>query len=463
MERTFRSFCIAGTHSGVGKTTITLGLLAALRGRGLKVQPFKCGPDYIDAGHHTMAAGRTSRNLDTWMMGEEAVRSSFARASHNADAAVVEGVMGLFDGASSQSEEGSTAHVCRLLNMPVILVVDARAMARSIAALVHGFTSFDAELRVVGVIANRVGSESHAAILRDSLESAGLPPLLGALPKADNWAMDERHLGLVTAAESGDRQAWFHALAEGIEKHVDLDRLLAQSTANHPMTNDAPQAQMTNDQFPRMGIACDEAFQFYYEDNLDRLRQHGVDIVPFSPLHDSALPPGLAGLYIGGGYPELHGERLSANHAMRNAVRAFADNGNPIYAECGGLMYLCEVLRDQRGREWAMCGVLPACTRMESRLRRLGYVEAETLHDGMFGPRGTRIRGHEFHWSHLLSMEDDVAPAFSTRSARDSACSQTGLKRGNVWASYVHVHLASNPEAARMWAATLRTVNEVSA
>ncbi len=459
-SRGFHALCVAGTHSGVGKTTLTLGLLAALRRRGLCVQPFKCGPDYIDPGHHTLAAGRPSRNLDTWIMGADAVQRAYARACMKADAAVVEGVMGLFDGASSSDDEGSTAHVCRLLAVPVILVVQAKAMARSIAALVHGFAAFAPEVRVAGVIANQVGSEGHASILRESLDAAGLPPLLGAVPACADWTLAERHLGLVTAAEGGDRAEWFARLADGIEQHVDIDRLLACCAANaapdatfakEPEVEPAPHAPSL-----RLGVARDEAFQFYYEDNLDMLRARGVELVPFSPLQDRALPAGLAGLYLGGGYPELHAAQLADNRGMRASILDFAESGKPVYAECGGFMYLCASLADVDGREWEMCGVFPVRTRMETRLRRLGYVEAETLADGLFGERGTRIRGHEFHWSHVESGSADAA-VFRAHPARsDEAGAETGLRRGRVWASYLHLHFASNPSALEAWVRVLR-------
>lgn len=447
------AFCIAGTHSGVGKTTITLGVLAALRRRGLKVQPFKCGPDYIDPGHHTLAAGRISRNLDTWMMGLETVQCSFARAVQDADVAVAEGVMGLFDSASSTEITGSTAHVSMLLNIPIILVVDAKAMARSVAALVHGFSSFEPNLHIAGVIANKVGSKRHGVILKEALEAAGLPPLLGCIPSSNKWHSEERHLGLVTARESGHTKEWFDALADGIESYVNIDKILLLCNTIKP-----PATKKTTIYKPaiRLGIASDEAFQFYYEDNLDILRACGVELVEFSPIHDEVLPQNLSGLYIGGGYPELYAEKLSSNISIRKSIKTFADNGGHIYAECGGLMYLCKSLCDQNNKVWDMCNVLSAETIMEKRRRRLGYVEATVILEGLFGEPGTTIRGHEFHWSDVKSVNYSITPFLNAKFTRDNKTMSRGLHYKNVWASYIHLHFGSTPSAVLAWVKQLK-------
>lgn len=448
MNNKYHAFCVAGTHSGVGKTTITLGLMAALKKRGHRVQPFKCGPDYIDAGHHRLVAGIPSRNLDTWMMGVDGVKLSFGRAVYGADTAVVEGVMGLFDGASSSTLEGSTAHICAILDIPVILVVNARAMARSIAALVHGFTTFQDGIKIAGVIANNVCSDHHAEILREALESAGLPPLLGTMPHTGEWNMPERHLGLVPETESGNSTAWLKSVTEGIEKNVDIMTLLGLTTGKKP--EGFKTVPGTTRASVRIGIARDKAFHFYYEDNLDMLCDFGAELVPFSPLNDTALPSGLDGLYIGGGFPEMFAKQLSANTSMLYSIRNFAENDGHIYAECGGLMYLCEGLTDLDGTRHAMCGILPAETIMESRLNRLGYIEAETLSDGLFGPSGTSIRGHEFHWSSMQTRTDPI-PVFSVKLTRETAARKTGMCYRNTLASYIHLHFASNPDACRNW------------
>ena len=455
----YAACCIAATHSGAGKTTLTLGLLAALRRRGLRTQPFKCGPDYIDPGHHRRACGVISRNLDTWMMGEAGVRASYARAAATADVSVMEGVMGLFDGATPDRLDGSSAHVCKLLDIPVILTVDARAMARSIAPLVKGFAEFESGVRIVGVIANHVSTDSHAAILREALQAAQLPPLLGTLPRRPEWQIPERHLGLVAETESSGDASWFAALADGIEQHIDIDALLAACRTSRPARPDT--APTTPTQSPvRLGIARDAAFHFYYQDNLEMLQAAGIELVPFSPLTDPLLPADLDGLYIGGGFPEMFAETLSNNTTMRADIHAFARQGGSIYAECGGLMYLCEKLVDQDERTWAMCDVLPASTRMGGRRCRLGYATATTLQTGIFGPAGTALRGHEFHWSALTEDRRRHDPLFEVASARHTRHDRVGLQQDNVWASYLHVHFASNPAIPQAWGHALRQHRE---
>lgn len=445
-QRQIPAFCIAGTHSGAGKTTVALGLLAALSRRYGKVQPFKCGPDFIDAGHHEQACGVPSRNLDTWMMGDEAVKTSFRRASAAADAVVVEEVMGLFDGARPDSLAGSTAYVCQILDLPVFLVVDAKAMARSIAALVQGFSSFEQGVGVAGVIANNVGSEKHTELLRKALSAADLPPLLGALPRSSEWETEERHLGLIAGPESDRDSAWFERLADGMEKHLDL-RLLPRRPQAEPLQKACPFMAGGVERRVRLGIARDAAFHFYYEDNLDLLREAGAELVPFSPLEDDRLPNDLDGLYIGGGFPEMFAGQLAANASLRNAIRDFADAGGQIYAECGGYMYLGQALIVREGRRWKMCGALSHTSQMRGRLQRLGYVELKTRAEGIFGPAGTVVRGHEFHWSSILEQASDVTSLYTGCFARTPGETQTfGVRYKNTCASYVHLHFGSNPD-----------------
>lgn len=460
VEKTSYNLCIAGTHSGAGKTTITLGLLAALKKRGLQVQPFKCGPDYIDPGHHKSACGTASRNLDAWMMGEAAVEKTFYRGMRNSDATVTEGVMGLYDGASATDLTGSTAHICKLLNIAVVLVVDARSMARSIAAVVKGFTEFEKGVNVVAVVANRVGSENHTRLLTEALEAAGQPPLAGAIPKNDELYTPERHLGLIAETESERSITWFDDLADLMEKHVDVPALLEICQQKRPMPYVWGGCVRSNTvagnsgEKVRVGIARDKAFHFYYEDNLDVMRECGAELVSFSPLEGKALPEGIDGLYLGGGFPESFAKELSENGSMRQAIREFAERGGHIYAECGGFMYLCERLTDTDGNMHEMCGVLPAETQMENRLHRLGYVEATTLQDGLFGAAGTKLRGHEFHWS-SSRVTGEAKPVFEVRFTRGNKTGKIGLCRKNVWGSYAHLHFASNPEACRSWLAAM--------
>ncbi len=459
------SFCVAGTHSGAGKTTLTLGLLAAFKKRGYKVQPFKCGPDYLDPGHHQAACGTLSRNLDTWMMGKVAVLKSFSRALVDQEVAVVEGVMGLFDGASATTLSGSTAEVALLLKLPVILVVDARSIARSIAALVKGFVDFEPELNIVGIVANNIGSERHREILEQALAAAQLPPLVGALPRGVVPSLKERHLGLVTADQERD-SAIYQRLGEMVEDYLDLDLLIRKCCFPFPkisvksdgekFLSQPVSARTVRADNVRVGIAKDRAFHFYYADNLDFLRQAGIELVEFSPLAETGLPENLQGLYLGGGYPELYAEELSANLQMRQAIANFAEKGGAIYAECGGLMYLSQKLIDQEENEWAMAGVLPLSTRMEKRRHRLGYVEVESACDGLFGKIGTAWRGHEFHWS-----SPDIEPSFSKAPLRYRRPSETvwlaaGYSQGRVLGTYIHAHFACNKELAANWAAFLR-------
>ena len=396
-----KGLVIAGTHSGAGKTTLTLGLLAALRRRGLAVQPFKVGPDFIDPGHHSRAAGRPSYNLDGWMLPREENLRIFRRHADDADLAVVEGVMGLFDGYDGATEAGSTAQMAKWLGLPVILLVDARSMARSAAALVHGFATFDPDLTLAGVVFNRVGSATHLDYLRQALESVpGGVRCFGGLPRETELAIPERHLGLVTTEDHPLEGAYLEGLADLVERHLDLDGLLAALAPAPLEPIPAPSASPAS--VVRLGVARDQAFCFYYPDNLEWLENFGAEIVPFSPLADEDLPPDLHGLYLGGGYPELGAPQLSANQAMRRIIRERAAAGLPIYAECGGLMYLGQEISDLEGKRYPMAGVLPMSVRMLPRLKSLGYREVTLTGDGLLGPAGTRIRGHEFHYSEIV-------------------------------------------------------------
>lgn len=451
----FFQMCIAGTHSGVGKTTLTLGILASLKRRGYTVQPFKCGPDYIDPGHHTRASSRRSHNLDTWMMGKNAVVDLYAKNCRLVDGAVVEGVMGLFDGASPTSLVGSSAEVVKYLGIPVILVVNARSMARSIAAMVKGFATFEPGVNIAGVIANQVGSKKHVTILEKALEAAKLPPLLGALPKDLNWSIPERHLGLVTGYEHKETAAWYERLADAVDAHLDVEKLLELCQTSRPGRQPAGKTVIPSHTV-RVAIARDAAFHFYYQDNLDRLVAAGIELIPFSPLEDQCLPENIAAIYIGGGFPEMFARELEANDSLKDAIVTFAEGDGVVYAECGGFMYLCQSLVDQQGRRRKMCGLIPKTTVMESRLQRLGYVEAKTTSPGLFGPAGTLYRGHEFHWS---SMDEDgdgaLKAAVEIKKPGDLSARPEGIRLQNVWGTYVHAHFASNPEIAANWVSFL--------
>jgi cobyrinic acid a,c-diamide synthase len=457
-----RGLVIAGPHSGVGKTTITLGLIAAFGRRGLKVQPFKVGPDFIDPGHHTQAAGVTSRNLDGWMLTREANQAIFRRHAPQGGLALVEGVMGLFDGYDGASEAGSTAQMAKWLGLPVLLVVDARAMARSAGALVHGFAAFDPDLVLAGVVFNRIGSAVHLHYLEQALEIRKDAICLGGIPRDQELAIPERHLGLTTAEEHPLTRHYLERLADLMERSLDLDGLwkrlpiVNQRAGSETVAGEAPAGELAA-HFPggprgpkiRMGVARDEAFCFYYPENLEWLEHFGAEIVSFSPLHDHHLPAGLQGMYLGGGYPEVFAARLAENRNILQSIRHQAQAGMPIYAECGGLMFLSEGIQDLEGKSYAMAGVLPFRVRMLPRLRALGYREITLAAQGLLGPAGTRARGHEFHYSEIISEPDGLSRLYRLTDRNGEVSRLEGYTRNNVLASYVHLHFGSNPEAAR--------------
>lgn len=422
---------VAAPATGSGKTTVVCAVAAALRARGVDVRLFKAGPDYLDPTWHAKVTGRPSRNLDGWMTGPEGVRASFARGAAGGDLALVEGVMGLFDGWSPTALDGSGAELAVLLGAPVLLVVDASGMARTAAAVVRGLATFHPDVRVAGVIFNRVGGPGHTDLLRAAMAPLPEVVVLGGLPARPDLAVPERHLGLV-AADLAARPGHVEALAAWAAEWLDLDRLVALAAGGAATPGPAPGAPAGA---VRIGIARDAAFSFYYPDNLELLEAAGATLVPFSPLADTA-PPAVDGLYLGGGYPEEHAAALAANAEMRAAIRAFS---GPIYAECGGLMYLGEALDTH-----PMCGVLPLTTRMTPRLQSFGYREVVTTAPTCFGPAGTRWRGHEFHHSELA--ETRLQPVFHTTGWGRAGVE--GWAHGNVLGTYVHAHFGSNPGMA---------------
>lgn len=449
---------IAGTTSGAGKTTVASGLMAAFRARGLTVQGAKVGPDFIDPGYHALATGRPARNLDAFLSGPELISPLLAHAiGHRepADLAIVEGVMGLFDGASGRGELASTAHVAKLTRSPVVLVVDAAAMARSVAALVLGYRNYDLAVDVAGVILNRVGSEAHADLLREALEPIGVP-VLGALVRDERLVAPSRHLGLVPVAERDARaRETLAVLAARIAEQIDLEALERLARAAPPHSGQAwdPVAAIAGianggglaavpdppARAPRIAVAAGAAFSFRYSENLELLQAAGAELVPLDPLHDATLPEACDGLYLGGGFPEEHGAALAENQPLRAAVAAHAAAGRPIVAECGGLLYL--------GRELdghAMCGVLDGVGRLGKRLS-LGYREATAGADSPLWRAGDEVRGHEFHYS--TSTPEASDPAAWTLRARGRERPE-GIAGPSVHASYLHTHWAAYPQAA---------------
>jgi cobyrinic acid a,c-diamide synthase len=443
--KTPRLVVIAGVASGVGKTTVTLGLLEAFRRRGLTVQGFKVGPDFIDPGLHEVVTGRGSYNLDGWMCGRDHVLATVARQAVDVDLAIVEGVMGCFDGLDATSDDGSTAQVAKWLGAPVILVIDVQAQARSAAAVVLGFERFDPEMKLAAVIANRVGGDAHARGIREAVSARCRARVVGAIAHDPQVTLAERHLGLVTAEEGGltdDKRA---RLADLVERGVDLDGLLELAAPLHALT-DGTALGTPSSPSVRIGVAHDAAFCFYYRDNLALLKAAGAELVYWSPLTDTTLPA-VDGLYLGGGYPELHASALGGNNTIRDAVRMFADAGGPIYAECGGLMYLAKGLEDLDGTTYPMVGLLPATARMRPRRLSLSYTEVTLQANSPLGPAGTVARGHEFHYSSLDPVQASVPRVYRLRRRRGEE-REEGYLIGNALLSYVHLHFASNPRIA---------------
>lgn len=456
-------FLIAGTASGVGKTTVTLAITAAALRRGLTVQPFKGGPDYLDAGHQTRIAGRASRNLDTWMLSQEANRDIVRRAAPGADVLIVEGMMGLFDGKDGASGTGSSAEIASLLELPILLVVDASKSARSIAAVVLGFETFDPALPLAGVILNRAASDRHFRMLEAAILSRCHTPVLGWLPRDASITIPERHLGLQTAGEqpASELDAQLDTLASLAERHLELDRIFTLWCGLD--LAEPPRPAIHSGIRMRIGVARDAAFSFYYEDNLDLLRELGAETVSFSPLMDRCLPPSLDAIYLGGGYPELHAQQLSSNTSMLHAVREFAASGRPVYAECGGMMYLTRSLIDKEGNQHDMAGVFPFAIEMTSKLVRFGYVTVEFALDCLLGPAGTTIRGHSFHHSRILGAPATPCSYLVEYSLSGKSESEGfGLPGTNVLASYIHLHFRANPAVAQNLLAAVLTLSSSS-
>ncbi|MNB75702.1 Cobyrinic acid A,C-diamide synthase [compost metagenome] len=518
---------IAGTGSGVGKTTVTIGLMAALRRRGLQVQGFKCGPDYIDPTYHTAVTGRESRNLDTWMLPLETNREIFLRASRDADISVIEGVMGLYDGKDPLSNTGSTAELAALLASPVILVVNVQSLARSAAAVVMGYQKLDESIRIAGVIVNKCGSSRHYEIVKTAIERECGIPVVGWLRRESVPGIPERHLGLIPAIERGELSGLFSGTADLVEAGVDLDALLAiaeeapelewprqrlfgdpagatlepvpaASSGDAGVMGTGDTANGTNVSWltasasgsslaeaslalqpdgvgapsresdtcivsgagacvrPVIAVAKDAAFHFYYKENLELLEQFGAKLLLFSPLAGDDLPEEADGLYLGGGFPEEYAASLAANAALKRTLHTRVQGGMPLFAECGGYMFLSRSIMDRAGTLHDMAGLIPVDIAMQDRPAALGYREAKATGDCLLLNAGETIRGHEFHYSRVVSdmsgmtelkgMPEPYPFAFETTGSRGTG--HEGYRSGNVLAGYTHVHFASNPAAA---------------
>lgn len=450
---------IAGAQSGVGKTTIATGLMAALTKKGYRVQGFKVGPDFIDPSYHTAATGNISRNLDGWMFPAGTIRELFVRAAGAADIAVIEGVMGLYDGCDGTREVGSTAQVAKILGAPVILVIDARGMSRSAAAMALGYVNFDPRVKIGGFIFNNVGSEGHYRLLKEAVEGKIGLPALGYLTKNRDLKMPERHLGLVPTAERGSLRSYLESLADLVTAGLDLERILEISRSASNMQAVSPKIfpVKPREKTVRIAVARDRAFNFYYQDSLELLEARGAELVYFSPVADRRLPEAIHGLYIGGGFPEMFLEELAGNEAMKESLKRAARAGMPLYAECGGLMYLTEAIVDFEGKAYPMVGFIPGKARMQKKLEALGYRTGEVQVDNILAKKGDKVRGHEFHWSRLTGLPEDLPAAYKLSGGKGRDGRPEGFViQGNMLASYLHLHFAAHPRLARSFVASCR-------
>ena len=443
---------IAAPSSGHGKTTATLALISLMKNAGYTVATFKCGPDYLDPTWHEMCSGMPCYNLDTWMMGYDEIKQLFVEKTQDADIALIEGVMGFYDGAYPRKDDGSTASVAKLLDAPVALVVNVRGMARSCAALVHGFATFDSAVRLTGVLCNGIGSDKHRKLLEDVL---GKKLFLGGLVRTQEDTIPSRHLGLYPASEVRTHRSW----EKLFQTPPDTEQILNMASCQKHLDKKVHHRVLSKDTHRivgkplcRIGIAKDKAFFFLYQQHLDMLEEYGAQLVFFSPLEDKHLPD-VQGLYIPGGYPELHSKKLSANTSMLDDIRCFAHE-HPIYAECGGLMYMMEKIETVVGEHYPMVGILEGKALMKKTRQALGYVEVETQKATLLGSEGTRFRGHQFRYFHVETSCD--TDAYRARRPRGEQAFREGFTKGNVLASYIHAHWASNPSIARSFVMACR-------
>lgn len=428
---------ISGTASGSGKTTVTLGLMAAFKQRGLRVQPYKCGPDFIDPGLHELVTGVKSRNLDLWMTGEEHTRKCFHTNLINADLGIIEGVMGMFDGGISSSGELS-----KRLAITNILVLDVRSMADSAAAIVKGFETYSEGADIKGVILNNIASERHLQLVTDAIQANCKAEILGFLPRNLDFSIPSRHLGLLTGDEAPISAEKIALLAETIAAHIDLDRLLELCSTFSADKHDTPPTPKTTAPC-RIAVARDRAFCFYYEDNFDILRDRGAELVFFSPLNDKKLPENIHGIYLGGGYPELYAKQLSTNTEMLHAIRSWIENDRAVYAECGGFMYLTQGIVDHDSQQHQLVGAFPVVAAMQTKRASLGYREVTTNARSCFGPAKTVLRGHEFHYSNIAEMDSSIPRIYQVNNG-----TLEGYNYRRVLGGYLHLHFGYSPEVA---------------
>ena len=440
MKNNLPRIIIAATQSGSGKTTITAGLLAALKNRGLNVQPYKIGPDYIDTGWHALACGKISHNLDSWLVGKDKLNEIFIQTAFRADISIIEGVMGLYDGGKGGIS--STAEISKLLNAPVVLVIDAKSMGTSAAAIALGFREFDKSVKLAGVILNRIGSDSHKKMIVDALNSLGIK-CFGAIKRNDEFFLPERHLGLVPTTENNSIDI-INKICAAVEEQIDIDALISLANNSTPIEITPKSSKLTANSL-KIAVARDEAFNFYYESSLNELERRGAEIIYFSPLNDETLPQNIGGLIIGGGFPEMFAAKLQQNKNLRADINRMAEIGLPIFAECGGFMYLMKNLIDFDGKSFEMCGVIDGVATMTNKLQIVGYVEAEILSECIIGKICDKIRAHEFHFSTAATSDEKI---FKCRRMRTGKEYFAGVCKKNLVASYLHINFAGNPSAA---------------
>ncbi|WP_173917247.1 cobyrinate a,c-diamide synthase [Halobacillus sp. Marseille-Q1614] len=438
---TSRRLVLAGVSSGVGKTSITIGLMAAFMKKGFTVQGFKCGPDYIDPSYHTAVTNRPSRNLDSWMLPKEVVKEVYVKGSEGADISIIEGVMGFYDGKSPTSNQGSTAELSVVLDAPTFLIVDCSAMARSAAAIVKGFQVLDPEVNIAGVIANKVGSKGHYELIKEAVEQECGIPVCGYLLKNKNIEMPERHLGLVPSIERGELDEQLAQLGDAVAETIDVERIY-QISKRPPLNAEPSLFQRKASIDVKVAVARDEAFNFYYPENLELIEAYGAEILYFSPVKGEVLPSEADGLYLGGGFPEQFAEKLAENNEVKHSIAERIEKGMPVLAECGGLMYLSESITTIDGNTYPMAGVLKGKTEMQAKLAALGYREISGLENNYLFNDGMEVRGHEFHYS---TFKPAVELPGAYRVSSRFGTGEEGFLYKNVIAGYTHIHFASNP------------------
>lgn len=442
-----RRLVIAGTGSGVGKTTLTIGLMSAFKKKGLIVQGFKCGPDYIDPTYHTAVTGRPSRNLDSWMLNHELVKEIAVRGFEGADISIIEGVMGFYDGKNPTSNDGTTAEISVITKSPVVLVVNCASMARSAAAIVKGFQTFSEDVNIVGVIANRVGSEGHYQLVKAAVEQECQIPVVGYMKRDDDITIPERHLGLVPSIERGELEPFFEKLGDLVLETIDIDKLYELAQAPELVVEEQ-QLGKSIAKNVRIAIARDAAFNFYYQENLEFLESYGAELVEFSPLKGESLPEHVDGLYLGGGFPEEFAQELATSSVVKQSIKHAIENGLPTLAECGGFMYLTDAIETTEGESFPMVGLIPGVVQMYKNLVALGYRE-------ITGKEGNRLfqgnqcaKGHEFHYS-TFHPTTKLPPAYQTKGMRGTK--EEGFLTRNLVAGYTHLHFGSCPELVENW------------